>query len=275
MERWAAAPLLVCCFLVARCDGIARHRDAATSALPGLVPRLGATLPLDLRLRDAAERDVTVGRLVGGHPSIVVPVYFTCHSLCPVVLRELGARLAERRRLSPAAAPVDLAVVSLDPRESARDARAARADLSEALSGGGGRLHFLTGTAPALARLTAALGLRLDGRDGDGRPGHPSTIVVVAADGRISGYLPGLGATAAQIDDALARAAQGGLVARLDRIALACARWSSHAGPAARAAMTSARLLALAALGAVAILVARLTRSSSRPVASPEALRRE
>ena len=68
----------------------------------GFDQKLGARLPLDLRFRDEAGREVRLGDYFGRRPVILALVYYRCPLLCNQVLngltRSLEAALARRRQ---------------------------------------------------------------------------------------------------------------------------------------------------------------------------------
>ena len=124
--------------------------------------------------------------------------YFHCPNLCGVV----QADLMDALQLSGLTTPDDyrLIVLSVDPAETSADAAAAKAaDLSQFPVRGAERgWHFLTGAAPAIARVADAVGFR-DGLPETRQFIHPAGVVFVTAAGTVSDYLLGVGLSQSEV----------------------------------------------------------------------------
>ena len=68
----------------------------------GFDQKLGVQLPLDLRFRDEAGRELRLAELFGRRPVILAPVYYRCPLLCNQLLngltRSLKPVVARRRQ---------------------------------------------------------------------------------------------------------------------------------------------------------------------------------
>ncbi|MGY3574577.1 protein SCO1/2 [Bradyrhizobium sp. USDA 4504] len=191
------------------CAALAPARAELTgSDLAGVEasPRLGAVLPLSVRLRDENGVARPIREWLTGEPGVWVLADFTCDTLCgPVVstvsdaLRQSGLRPGQ---------DFDLHVVSFDPQdtpENAKDMKQAQVGL-EAL---GDAAHVSRGDAGDIAALTRAFGFEAVYDRDHGRYAHPAAAFVVTADGRIARVLPGLGLHPASLRLALVEAGQG------------------------------------------------------------------
>ena len=162
--------------------------------------RTGAPVPTALPLREADGTSTTLAAMGGGVPVILAPGYFHCPSLCSVVRDDLLSALG--RSGLRAGQDVVVAIVSIDPAESPADAVAAREAGENRWPGA----HYLTGDSAALedaagfrARYDPALKQFL----------HPAGLVVLTPDGRVGGYVSGVGYTPEQLETAVADARAG------------------------------------------------------------------
>lgn len=217
----------------------------------------GARLPLDAQLRNESGGAVTLGAELGRRPAVLVLEYLRCQNLCSLVLS--GATAAMRRAQLRPGKDVDLVAVSIDPRDTARDAAASAAMYSRrfpdprvATSG----IHFLTGSPVQVGRIANAVGFpyRLDRRSD--QYAHPAGFVVTTPDGRISRYMLGLNPPAAALREAIAQAGRGTVTPAAHPLLLLCFGYDPDAGTAAALAMRLVRYVYLAAIVTCALLVA-------------------
>jgi protein SCO1/2 len=168
----------------------------------------GAQLPLDAQLTDAAGRQQTLGRALDGRPSVLVLEYLKCKNLCSLVLS--GAVQAIAAADLVPGRDVDLVAISIDPRDTTRDAAAAQAmylsrfpNPPSAVAG----VRFFTGTADQVRNIAEAAGFpyRYDGTSD--QFAHPAGFVVTTPDGRISRYMLGLSPQPASLKQAVSEAA--------------------------------------------------------------------
>jgi protein SCO1/2 len=219
--------------------------SAATSSADiqgaGWQPRRGATLPLDLAFRDDADREVRLGDFFGAAPVVLVFGYFRCRGLCPEIYR--GAREA-LTPLAIAGKDFRLISVSIDPRDTAADARERRATLGPALLP---RAHFLTAQGSSAQRLARAAGFDYRFVAAAGEYAHPAGLVIAGADGAIRDYLPGARFDRARLATLLlprAPAERGASAApAVSQLPLVCFHFDPATG---RYTLAIARLLALA-----------------------------
>jgi protein SCO1/2 len=212
--------------------------EAAPAPAPaqGFEQRLGATLPLELRLNDESGSPLRLGELFGRVPVVMVPGYFRCRNLCSTVLDGVLEALAgtglERTTYRVIA-------VSIDPREGPSDAAHRRATAGSRASGGA--VRFLTGGAQATARLAAALGLpyRYDAEHDEYI--HPAGFVVATPAGAVARYFPGVRFAPRELRLALVEASAGRAGSLADRLVLLCSHYDPRAGRYTFAVMASVR----------------------------------
>jgi len=232
--------------LLALLCGPARADDPGAFAYE---QRLGDTVPLGTQLRNENGRLVDLAMVMAGRPTIIALGYFHCPNLCGLVRADLmnalaGSGLDGRRDYS-------LVVLSIDPSETPADARAARAEDVARFDHPDqtGDWHYLTGSAPAVAAVTQAVGFR-SRFDPDAKQFlHPAGLVFLTDRGVVSGYLLGLGYQPGDLRLGVARAAQS-LTARALPILLLCFHFDPSTGRYTFAVMRAVQLG-----GAITILV--------------------
>jgi protein SCO1/2 len=140
-----------------------------------------------------------------------------------------------------------LAAVSIDPGETAVDARKAKAaDLAAfPLPGAVGAWYYLTGGQNAIAALTDAAGY--EGRFDAALKQfiHPTGLVIVTPSGKVSSYLLGLGYHPGDLRVALSQASQGTIRAAAVPVLLLCFHYDTTTG---RYTLSVLKLVKLAAV---------------------------
>jgi protein SCO1/2 len=256
--RFRFATVLLCAVLCAVLASLLFQGGAMAQALklpaPPAVrfaPAIGAQLPLDAVLRDQHGVQAPLRALFGRSPVVLVPGYYTCPNLCGTLFEGVVQALA----LSGLhAGDYRLVGLSVDPRDGAAQAAARARAYAELLPGGASDLTMLTGAAPALARVQAALGYRT-APEADGNLAHAAGFVVADADGRITGYFSGVRFDPVAVRSAVLTARSGDVTAAPSfgkQILLLCAHFAPTSGlhnDAALAAVRAVALLVLLALG--------------------------
>ncbi|MBX9584941.1 MAG: SCO family protein [Gemmataceae bacterium] len=167
--------------------------DRPRSAAIDFEQKLGAQVPLDLPFRDEGDRRVTLRDcLVPGKPAVLVLAYYRCPMLCSKVLNGL----LDVMRKTPYSAGTDYTVlaVSFDPKEHGSQATR----IKDTYVTGYGRpegdrgWRFLTGDRTAIDQLTAAVGFKYEYDKVFKEYNHPSGIMVMTPDGRLSRYMYGI-----------------------------------------------------------------------------------
>lgn len=167
----------------------------------------GAQLPLETPIEDSTGRTVTLASALGGKPSIVVLEYLRCKNLCGLVLR--GAVQAMVRSGLEPGRDLNFVALSIDPRETAKDAASAQAmyarlfpDPAAAAQG----VRFFTGSPDKVRTVASAIGFpyRYDAQSGQFL--HPAGFVVATPTGRISRYMLGLSPDPSLLKKAVAEA---------------------------------------------------------------------
>ncbi len=231
----------------------------------GFDQRLDAQVPLDIRLRDEAGREVRLGDYFGDKPVLLSLAYYTCPMLCTLHLEGLA------RSLKPLSMSVGkeftVLTVSFDPRDTPERAAEkkqhtlARYDRPGAERG----WHFLTGDAEQIAALTEAVGFRTQYDEQRGEYAHPAGIVLLTADGRVSRYLFGIDLAPRDLRLALVETAERKIGSLVDQVLLFCFHYDPAMGRYSGIALSSVRIGGiLTVLALVGLIGGALLRESSR-----------
>ncbi|HVX04260.1 MAG TPA: SCO family protein [Rhodanobacteraceae bacterium] len=195
----------------------------------GFDQELGARVPLDALFRDARGQAIHLRDLLRGKPVLLVPGYFTCKTLCSVV--RTGVAKGIRGSGFTPGRQFEVALVSIDPKETPVDARnAKRMDAANHPDAGVARWHYLTGPQAAIAPLMRSIGFRylFDARSD--QFDHATGVVVLTPQGTISQYLFGVKFPGETLRLALVDASNGHVGNLIDRLVLLCCQYDTSTG---------------------------------------------
>ncbi|MBI1920300.1 MAG: SCO family protein [Geobacter sp.] len=224
----------------------------------GVDEKLGAQVPLNLTFRDQSGRSVRLGDLVSNGPVILTLNYYSCPTLCPVFLRALSKTVDGIKGLS-LASDYRIVTVSIDPDDTVGLARSKATETYGMLPGVTGlpeRWPFLVGKQEAISRLTQAVGFRYV-RTKEGEFAHPSLLVILTPNGRVSRYLYGVEQRPQDLKLALIEAAGGkiGGATIMNRVILYCYHYDPAERRYALVATNVMKIVGGAVLGLLGLLL--------------------
>lgn len=243
---------------------LASARGQAATAPPGAGPQLqllaqvgvqqkvGQRLPA-LTLTGQDGKPVSLRGLAAEVPLVLVPAWFGCPNLCPMLLHALARATAGLDFAY--GSDYRVAVFSIDARDEPGAAARMRRQLAVIEGAESAHWHWLTGDTRNIAALMDALGVRAAYDQKRDVFAHPAVAVVVAPGGRISRYLFGIDPSAPDLRLALMTASRGELGGVVDALLLRCYRYDPATG---HYGLAIARLLRLAGGGTVLALAAAL-----------------
>lgn len=251
--------------------GVALEPGAAAQSQPrelahaGLDQKLDAKLPLDLRFRDEAGRNVALADYFGRKPVLLSFAYYHCPMLCPMVLEGIV------RGLRPLAWNVggefEIVTVSIDPKETPAQAVAKKQKLvaDYGRPGAADGWHFLVSDGDSVKKLAEAVGFRYEYDAAHDQFAHAAGIVIATPQGKISRYLYGIDYAPRDVKLSLVEASDGKIGSLADQILLFCYHYDPATGKYGMAAMTSLRLAGIATLVALAgFVVTQIRREHSK-----------
>ncbi|UQA57808.1 SCO family protein [Polyangium aurulentum] len=231
----ALARIVLTCALVA--VAFATNARAAEPTIPkelqgiDIDERPGAVLPADVRLRDMAGKDVTLGSYFDGErPVVVLMAYYECPMLCSLVLN--GMLKGMKGLEWTAGKEYRVVVVSFDPRDTPEAARQKR----EAYVGAYGRsvdergFDFLVGDEAEVRRLADAIGFKYRWDTETKQYAHAAGAFAITPQGKLSRTLYGIEFQNKDLRLALLEASEGKLGAAWGRVLLFCFHYDSSEG---------------------------------------------
>ena len=187
---------------------------------------LGTTPPLDGTFYDHTGAAVTLREVIGGKPTILVPIYIRCPRLCGETIENLLATLRQMRQQDREMTPgkaFNLVFFSIDDHEHPKIAGPRREMFHTDLDGRGNDqpgVWFLAANPgqfsdPAAAdktirEVTDAIGYHFVKADKKGREiQHPTAVLVLTPTGRVSSYNTAISYDAADLIAQVRTAADG------------------------------------------------------------------
>ena len=219
----------------------------------------GAQLPSDATLVDASGQPVKLGSALAGRPSIFILEYLRCNNLCGLVLRGAVQSIAESG-LRPGR-DVDLIALSIDPRETSRDAAAAQAMYAARFSDPApGGVRFFTAPPKEVRQIASAVGFPYRYDKPSDQFAHPAGFVVTTPEGRISRYVLGVSPDPGTLRQAVTEAALEKVEPPAHPLLCLCFGYDPDEGSVAALTLTLVRWTSAALVLACAALIFFLSR---------------
>ena len=172
----------------------------------GIEQNLGAKVPGDAVFTDDTNRQVTFGSYLGKRPIILVPIFYSCQTGCPLITEGLvqtlhaashptGMMAMNKNAGHPLTLGRDLDVVmlSIDPRETPELAANKKAFIMDRLSDPAAmdHWHLLTGSLENIHKITDAVGFKYYFDPSKNIIRHATGAVIISPNGTISSYTIG------------------------------------------------------------------------------------
>ncbi len=230
----------------------------------GLEQKLNAQVPLNLTFRDETGEAVRLGNFFGAKPVILVLAYYECPNLCTLVL---NATLTSVQDLKlDAGKDFEIVVVSFDPREkaslAAQKMKAYTQRYGRPQDNGG--WHFLTGNEPEIAALAHSVGFRFAWDAEVRQYAHPSAIMVLTPEGKISRYFAGIEYPPKELRLALVEASERRIGSLTDQLFLLCFHYNPLTGKYGVAIMRVIQVAGFATVAALATFMVAMARRDRR-----------
>lgn len=241
--------------------GLARAEDPVR-----FEQRLGSEVSKHSRFQDERGSPVTLEQYLG-KPVILNFVYYSCPNLCSWVLDGLVSSL--KGIASGLGSRYRVVTVSIDPKDTPREAWKKRGAylVRYGLSHSEferAQWHFLTGTRRSIDELARSVGFHYRMDLSSGEYAHPSGIVVLSPDGKVSRYLFGAHFSDAELEDAL-RTAESHRIGRfVEQILLLCSHYQLSSSRVGEVVLLALRVLGILSTGAVLGAIAWMLRKERR-----------
>jgi protein SCO1/2 len=225
--------------------------------------RLNNQIPLDLRFRDEAGREVALGDYFkGDKPVVLTLVYYECPMLCNQVLN--GAVGAFQALSFTPGKEFEVVTVSFDEREGPALAAKKKETYLKRYRREGSEAgwHFLTGDKASIDALAQSVGFHYVWDEQSQQFAHASALMVATPGGRLSHYFYGIEYSPKDLRLALVEASEGKIGSPVDTLILYCYHYDPASGRFAPVMGVLRAAGMLTVLGVVALLfyLRRVTR---------------
>ena len=264
------APLLRAQMTGAPTAGYKLEPGITSSTMPrplreiGFDQNLDQYVPLDVPFRDESGRTVRLADYFGSRPVVLVFAYYDCPMLCTQVINGLSTAL-NLLSLAPGK-DFEIVTVSFNPRDTPATASAKKAVYLERYTrdGAARAWHFLSGDEPSIDRLTKAAGFRYVWDAETKQFAHPTGVIVLTPDGRLSRYLFGIEYGPRDLRYALVEASAGGVGNAVDTLLLYCYHYDPMTGRYGFVVMRAVRIAGAATVLALASFIIVMVRKEKR-----------
>src|ERR1041385_5386744 len=184
--------------------------------------KIGQQISRDLRFRDSSGTLVRLGECLDSRPTVLVLGYFHCPMLCTFINNGLIDAMQELR-LS-VGRDFNVIDLSIDPRETSALAGTKKTEYVKLYGRHGAEQgwYFLTGEVPAIQRIARETGFHFAYDPQTNEFAHPSGIIVLTPEGKISRYLFGANFSASELREAILVAGKNESGSLIQRLALIC-----------------------------------------------------
>jgi len=222
--------------------------------------KLGSQVSLDLHFRDETGKVVALGDYFGKKPVVLVLGYYGCPMLCTLTFNGMVEGMNDMKW--SIGREFNVIHVSINPKETPALAAAKRQNYlkqygrPEAAAG----WHFLTGDEPQIRKLADEVGFHYAYDPSVHQYAHPSGLVILTPDGKVSKYFFGIKFLPPELYAALQNASKRDVGSPIERFVLLCFHYSPIKGKYGQLIMTIIRILAVATLVAMVWLFGAMIR---------------
>jgi protein SCO1/2 len=241
----------------------AASREPKPPDAVGLNEHLGDTVPLDLRFIAENGDTVALGDLVD-RPTIVTLVYYTCPSICRPLLEEVAGMLGKLAKVEMEPnRDYRVITISFDQFDSPAGSARVKDEYYRQLPGNFPRdaWTFLTGDSVTIDAFTRAVGFGFKRNDDDPNIAHPTSLIVLSPQGKITRYLVGAEYLPLDIKLALVEARSGVVGATIAKFYKFCFSYDPAGG---KVVLNATRVVGLSTLIGVAMIVVFVSASGRR-----------
>jgi len=216
---------------------------------------VGTQISPELVFRDETDRPFQLGDQFGKQPIILVIGYYRCPMLCSLIndglikaLQELPASVGSAFQI------ID---VSIDSAENTKTAAAKKLEYLRQYGrpGAAGGWHCLVGEQHSIAQLADEVGYRYLYDPETHQYAHPSGLVVLTPEGKISRYIFGVNFDAKEVGPALVAAEKGQSSSTVSQFLLLCYHYNPITGKYGALILSILRVAGIATVLAVIAFV--------------------
>jgi protein SCO1/2 len=221
---------------------------------------LGAQVSSNLAFRDESGRRVRLAEYFGKKPVVLVLGYYQCPMLCTLIFNGLVEGMNDMKW--SIGDEFNVVHVSIDPKETPELAAAKRQNYLKQYGrpSAAAGWHFLTGDEPEIRQLANEVGFHYAYDPSVHQYAHPSGLVILTPDGKVSKYFFGVKFAPPELFAALQDASKRNVGSPIERLVLLCFHYNPIKGKYGAAIMTVIRIMGAATLAAMAWLFVAMIR---------------
>jgi protein SCO1 len=225
---------------------------------------LGAQVSLDLAFRDETGKTVTLAEYFGKKPVVLVLGYYQCPMLCTLTFNGMVEGMNDMKW--SIGDEFNVVHVSINPRETPELAAAKRQNYLKQYGrpGAAAGWHFLTGDETQIHRLADEVGFHYAYDSSVQQYAHPSGLVILTPDGKVSKYFFGVKFPPPELYAALQNASKHNVGSPIQRLVLLCFHYNPIKGKYGAVIMMIIRIMGAATIAGVAWLFGAMIRRERR-----------
>lgn len=256
--------LLACVLVLASSLGAQTLNDKTLASIR-FEQKLNSQVSLGLPFRDEDGRSVRLGQYFGRKPVLLVLGYYECPMLCTLVLNGMVESASEMKW--SIGREFDVVDVSINPSETPTLAAAKKRTYLKRYgrSEAGQGWHFLTGSDTAIRQLANEVGFHYAYDPASKQYAHPSGLVILTPEGKVSRYLFGVTYSPKDLYGALRDASASQVGSPIQQLILLCFHYNPITGKYSGTIIVILRLLGVATMLGLVWLIVRLIRSKRGP----------
>ena len=231
--------------------------------------KLDTQISLDLTFRDENGKAVKLQNYFDKKPVVLVLGYYTCPMLCTLTFNGMVESMEDMKW--SIGDQFNVVHVSIDPKESSGLALAKKQTYLKRYGrpGAASGWHFLTGDEPQIKKLCDEVGFHYAYDPAVKQYAHPSGIIILTPEGKVSKYFFGVSFSSPELYAALRAASTHKVGSPIERLVLLCFHYSPIHGKYGVLIMTMLRVFGAVTLAIMAwAAVVLFRREKKRRLAS-------
>ena len=226
--------------------------------------KLNSQISSDLIFHDETGMQIQIGNYFSKRPIVLVLGYYGCPMLCTLVLN--GAVSTFQDLKWSVGENFDVIFVSIDPKETPQ--LAAEKKKTYLRSYGRGKpegWHFLTGDKNSTQTLADEVGFHFAYDPAIKQFAHPSGLIILTPDGKVSRYLFGVTYPAKELNSALREADAKKIGSPVGQFILLCFHYAPITGKYGNQIMIAVRVGGIVMMVALGAIILKQARQKSEP----------
>lgn len=190
----------------------------------GVDQKMGAQVPLSVTLTDDDGKTKSFRELAGNRPVILLPIFYRCERTCYLELTGVVSALNQSKKLE-VGRDVEVIAVGLNPTETWELARAKKKSILGSYKNfdrTDKNWHLTTAPLESVRKITDAIGFTFKYDADKNEVSHPSGIMMLTPDGKVSSYSLGANYEVARFEKAIELAKNGTITEPTKEIFFGC-----------------------------------------------------